>query len=59
MIHGSHQEAREQASKLLYVVCSRAKQCLYLIAESGRSTRKGKPYETTAQLRELKFAYDK
>lgn len=59
VIHGTADEAREQASKLLYVVCSRAKQCLYLIAESGRVTRKGKPYETTAKLRELKFAYDK
>ena len=47
-----------QAAKLLYVVCSRAKRHLHLIAESGRSTKKGHPYETTQQLAELHYGYD-
>ena len=38
IIDGSSSEAREVASKLLYVVCSRAKRRLHLIAETGRST---------------------
>lgn len=58
IINGSPDDAAEQASKLLYVVCSRAKHSLFLIAESGRQTLKGKPYETTAKLNELKFKYD-
>jgi DNA helicase-2/ATP-dependent DNA helicase PcrA len=58
IINGTPNEAKEQASKLLYVVCSRAKRNLFLIAESGRSTRGGNPYETTTILQQLKYAYD-
>lgn len=58
IINGTPDEAREQASKLLYVVCSRAKGCLHLIAESERNTNRGRPYETTFQLREIRYAYD-
>jgi superfamily I DNA/RNA helicase len=50
--------ADDQASKLLYVICSRAKRFLHLIAESGRITRNGNPYETTKLLRTVTFDYD-
>jgi superfamily I DNA/RNA helicase len=58
ILHGTPDEAHEQASKLLYVVCSRAKRSLFLIAESGRATQRGRPYETAVQLQQLKFKYD-
>lgn len=58
IFNGTPDKAREQASKLLYVVCSRAKRSLFLIAESGRSTQRGNPYETTAHLQEIQFKYD-
>lgn len=48
----------ERESKLLYVICSRAKRRLHLIAESGRSTQKGNPYETATLLRRAGFDYD-
>jgi superfamily I DNA/RNA helicase len=57
-IYDQPDEADEQASKLLYVVCSRAKQDLFLIAESGRLTQTRKPYVTTEQLAQVKFKYD-
>lgn len=58
VIHGTELTAYTQAAKLLYVVCSRAKRNLHLIAESGRSTKRGHPYETTQHLVELDFGYD-
>ena len=58
IINGSSYTAEDSASKLLYVVCSRAKCHLHLIAESGRRTRKGKLYETTEVLRKLDYHYD-
>lgn len=36
--------------KLLYVLCSRAKQNLYLFSETGRKTNKGSEYTPTAEL---------
>lgn len=48
----------EQESKLLYVICSRAKRRLHLIAESGRTTRRGSPYVTAELLKRLSFDYD-
>ncbi|MDR0681601.1 MAG: ATP-dependent helicase [Dysgonamonadaceae bacterium] len=44
--------------KLLYVICSRAKKYLHLISENGRTTKGGKPYETTGHLKRLVFHYD-
>lgn len=44
--------------KLLYVICSRAKLNLYLIAERGRTTRKGKPLGTPSLLTNIKYNYD-
>ena len=39
IISGDPGIANDRASKLLYVICSRAKVSLHLIAESGRLTR--------------------
>lgn len=51
--------AEERASKLLYVICSRAKRRLHLIAESGRFTQKKNEYQTTALLSSINYKYDK
>lgn len=58
IINGTDELARDQAAKLLYVVCSRAKRNLHLIAESGRKTKRGKPYRTTENIVQLLFDYD-
>jgi superfamily I DNA/RNA helicase len=39
-----------ETSKLLYVLCSRAKQNLYLFSETGRKTKKGSEYTPTDEL---------
>ena len=41
---------KTETLKLLYVLCSRAKQNLYLFSETGRTTRKGSPYTPTDEL---------
>jgi superfamily I DNA/RNA helicase len=53
---GRHADDRE--SKLLYVVCSRAKMRLHLIAESGRKTAKGFPLGTARLLEGIEFQFD-
>lgn len=58
IIEGSPGVAEDRASKLLYVICSRAKKSLHLIAETGRLTRTQRPYETTDHLNVLDFDYD-
>lgn len=58
IIHGDPETAEDQASKLLYVVCSRAKRRLHIIAESGRFTQGGNPYETATLMRSIDFDYD-
>ena len=58
IIHGDADTAEDRASKLLYVVCSRAKRRLHLIAESGRFTQTGNPYQTATLLRSVEFDYD-
>lgn len=57
IIDGDTDDA-DESNKLLYVVCSRAKRNVYLIAENGRTTRKGRPYDTTSELAEANFNYD-
>jgi superfamily I DNA/RNA helicase len=57
IINGSDELAAERESKLLYVICSRAKRHLHLIAERGRFTQRGNPYETARLLRGLGFNY--
>lgn len=50
----------ETSKKLLYVIASRAKKYLYLIAERGRTYGKYKTeYETTRELKQVRFNYDK
>jgi hypothetical protein len=56
--HGSDAISTDRESKLLYVICSRAKRRLHLIAESGRTTQKGNAYETSRLLSRLRFKYD-
>lgn len=47
-----------EARKMLYVIASRAKTQLYLIAEQGRSTKGGSPYTITQVLGSYQFPYD-
>ncbi len=58
IIQGAPGIADDWASKLIYVVCSRAKRRLHLIAESGRFTKKGNKYETATLLKSIHFEYD-
>jgi superfamily I DNA/RNA helicase len=58
IINGSRTTAHNHASKMLYVICSRAKRNLHLISESGRQTQSGNPYKTTEQLKAVNFEYD-
>lgn len=57
-IFASPAVAADRESKLLYVVCSRAKRRLHLIAERGRKTQKKKLYETSHGLAQLKCQFD-
>jgi DNA helicase II / ATP-dependent DNA helicase PcrA len=47
-----------RASRLLFVIGSRAKRQLHLIAESGRLTARGREYETTHELAAVEFDFD-
>jgi DNA helicase II / ATP-dependent DNA helicase PcrA len=58
IINGNERDASERESKLLYVICSRAKRRLHLIAESGRTTNSGRPYETANLLKRIGFGFD-
>lgn len=58
IMNGSDTAAMEEESRLLYVICSRAKRHLHLIAESGHFTRSRRPYETADMLRRVEYAYD-
>lgn len=58
IINKPEQLGKERESKLLYVISSRAKRRLHLIAESGRVTQRGRPYETANLLRNLRFDFD-
>jgi superfamily I DNA/RNA helicase len=58
IINESEQVALERESKLLYVICSRAKRRLHLIAETGRTTRTGRAYETARLLSRVRFNFD-
>lgn len=49
---GQH-TAREDSKRLLFVICSRAKEKLYLICEKGRKTQKGYDYHTNKDIQEL------
>ena len=47
-----------ETKKLLYVLCSRAKENIYLFSEKGRLTQKGNDYIATNELKQLNFCYD-
>ena len=47
-----------ETKKLLYVLCSRAKENIYLFSEKGRLTKKCHEYIATNELKELNFCYD-
>lgn len=59
IINGTETEAFERESKLLYVICSRAKRRLHLIAENGRMTQSGRPYKTAELLTRVRFKCDR
>lgn len=50
LVYGDYNKRVIETSKLLYVVCSRAKQNLYLISEQGRTTKKGTLLTPTEEL---------
>jgi superfamily I DNA/RNA helicase len=58
IIRGTAALANDRESKLLYVICSRAKRRLHLIAETGRLTQSRRPYETSWLLEDLQFDFD-
>lgn len=49
---------RDTAKRLLYVLCSRAKNNLYLFSENGRRTRNRTPLTATDELKEYYYQYD-
>lgn len=49
---------KKETNKLLYVVCSRAKENLFLFSEKGRITRRGSTLLPTDELVIHRFAYD-
>ena len=56
VFHGNPEEA---SKKLMYVICSRAKNNLHLICERGRKTQSGRSeYQINAHLATIIFDYD-
>lgn len=49
---------QQSANKLLYVICSRARKNLHLIAERGRKRGKWGEYQTTTVLADCSFIYN-
>lgn len=58
IFEGTDDEAAQRESKLMYVITSRAKRQLHLIAEAGRTTQSGRPYQTCSLLAAVDFDYD-
>lgn len=50
-IIGKSDNGRSNSMKLLYVLCSRSKENLFLISERGRKTSSNKPYESNKELK--------
>lgn len=50
IINMTENSCRNESSKLLYVLCSRAKKNLYLFSECGHKTKSGKDYSATDEL---------
>ena len=56
IFHGNPEEA---SKKLMYVICSRAKNNLHLLCERGRMTKNNKSeYQINGHLAEINFVYD-
>lgn len=49
---------RDAESKMMYVIASRAKKNLYLIAEGGRMTKNKKNYDSSTMISNYSYAYD-
>ncbi|PWQ96618.1 UvrD-helicase domain-containing protein [Leucothrix pacifica] len=58
IINQPAQVGQNAESKMLYVIASRAKEKLFLFAESGRRTQGGNAYETSAMLNVYSYPYD-
>jgi DNA helicase-2/ATP-dependent DNA helicase PcrA len=58
IINRPEQVGRDAESKMLYVIASRAKEKLFLFAESGRRTQRGAPYATSTILNRRNYQYD-
>jgi len=58
IINQPAQVGQNAESKMLYVIASRAKEKLFLFAESGRRTQRGNPYETSSMLSAYNYPYD-
>jgi hypothetical protein len=56
--HFTDPDRERSAKKLLYVICSRPRKNLHLIAETGRRNGLGHPYSTTEILSTCAFNYD-
>lgn len=56
--HFADPDQERSAKKLLYVIGSRARKNLHLIAERNRSKRWNESYDTALPLRDLSFDYD-
>lgn len=56
--HFSDPDGQDSANRLLYVICSRARKNLHLIAEQGRFNGIGEEYVATTKLSECEFIYD-
>ena len=58
IIDCSTRDSIDAESKMMYVITSRAKNNLYLIAESGRRTQRGARYETSNIIGGYEYEYD-
>jgi DNA helicase-2/ATP-dependent DNA helicase PcrA len=56
--HFSDPDGQASANRLLYVICSRARKNLHLIAEQGRFNGIGEEYVATNNLSDCAFGYD-
>lgn len=58
IINKSPDYREDETKKLLYVVCSRAKNNLYLFSEQGRTTQRGVPLLSTDEILAIDYEYD-
>ena len=58
IINKSLDYRESETKKLLYVVCSRAKNNLYLFSEQGRTTQRGVPLLSTDEILAIDYGYD-